>query len=204
MCANSGSCPVLPASEVIVSHRGLVGASRRTDRIEQKRQHGAHCEIDRERIESRRPRAGDIDAASVTRHRGGARNFSAGQQPRRFGGDHTTLSEHGEQNVDLAAEFGDLDRERRQRCRGTSLGGPCSMLENWSSSNLAHLFQNSLRIPQHLRNLAPLGDCFGRIISVLEGILVTLWGARGHAPMHGARLSPPPPGPRRAHGRAPP
>jgi hypothetical protein len=34
------------------------------------------------------------------------------------------------------------------------------------------------------RNLAPPGDCFSRIMSVLEGILVTLWGAWGHPAMH--------------------
>jgi hypothetical protein len=42
------------------------------------------------------------------------------------------------------------------------------------------------RLPQHVRNLAPPGDCFSRIMSVLEGILVTLWGAWGHPAMHSA------------------
>src|SRR5258708_19645404 len=53
---------------------------------------------------------------------------------------------------------------------------------------LTHLLHKSPRIPQQLRNLAPAGDCFSRIVSVLEGILVTLRVARGHPPVH----SPPP------------
>src|ERR1700730_5306542 len=32
------------------------------------------------------------------------------------------------------------------------------------------------------QGFAPAGDCFSRIVSVLEGILVTLWGARRHPP----------------------
>ena len=42
------------------------------------------------------------------------------------------------------------------------------------------------RLPQHVRNLAPPGDCFSRIMSVLEDVLVTLWGAWGHPAMHSA------------------
>jgi hypothetical protein len=44
----------------------------------------------------------------------------------------------------------------------------------------------SPRLPQHVRNLAPPGDCFSRIMSVFEGVLVTLWGAWGHPAMHSA------------------
>jgi hypothetical protein len=51
---------------------------------------------------------------------------------------------------------------------------------------LAHLLHKSPRIPQQLRNLAPGRDCFSRIVSVLEGILVTLWGARRHPAVHPA------------------
>ena len=53
-------------------------------------------------------------------------------------------------------------------------------------SNLVHLFYKSPRLPQHLRNLAPARDCFSRIVSVLEGVLVTLRGAWGHPAMHSA------------------
>jgi hypothetical protein len=53
-------------------------------------------------------------------------------------------------------------------------------------SNLVHLFHKSPRLPQHVRNLAPPGDCFSRIVSVLEGILVTLRSAWGHPAMHSA------------------
>src|SRR6202045_4856707 len=51
---------------------------------------------------------------------------------------------------------------------------------------LTHLLHKSPRIPQQLRNLAPARDCFSRIVSVLEGILVTLRGARGHPAVHPA------------------
>jgi hypothetical protein len=51
---------------------------------------------------------------------------------------------------------------------------------------LAHLLHKSPRIPQQLRNLASARDCFSRIVSVLEGILVTLRGARGHPAVHSA------------------
>ena len=53
---------------------------------------------------------------------------------------------------------------------------------------LTYLLHKSPRIPQQLRNLAPARDCFSRIVSVLEGILVTLWGARRHPP--GIRQGP--------------
>jgi hypothetical protein len=42
------------------------------------------------------------------------------------------------------------------------------------------------RIPQQLRNLAPGRDCFSRVVYVLEGILVTLRGARRHPAVHPA------------------
>ena len=48
------------------------------------------------------------------------------------------------------------------------------------------LFHKGPRLPQHPRNLAPARDCFSRIMSVLKGILVTLWGAWGHPAMHSA------------------
>src|SRR6476620_4860500 len=53
-------------------------------------------------------------------------------------------------------------------------------------SSLAHLLHKSPRIPQQLRNLAPARDCFSRVVSVLEGILVTLRGSRGHPAVHSA------------------
>src|ERR1700730_13803799 len=53
-------------------------------------------------------------------------------------------------------------------------------------SDLVHLFTRAFCIPQHLRNLVPPSDCFSRIMSVLEGVLVTLWGAWGHPAMHSA------------------
>ena len=51
---------------------------------------------------------------------------------------------------------------------------------------LTHLLHKSPRIPQQLRNLAPAGDCFSRVVSVLKGIRVTLRGARGNPAMHSA------------------
>jgi hypothetical protein len=47
-------------------------------------------------------------------------------------------------------------------------------------------FHKSPRIPQQLRNLAPARDCFSRVVSMLEGILVTLRGAWGHPAVHPA------------------
>ena len=52
--------------------------------------------------------------------------------------------------------------------------------------HLVQLFDKSPRLPQHVRNLAPPGDCFSRIVSVLEGILVTLGGAWGEPAVHPA------------------
>jgi hypothetical protein len=54
------------------------------------------------------------------------------------------------------------------------------------SFNLAHPASQEPSNPATARNLAPGRDCFSRVVSVLEGILVTLRSARGHPAVHSA------------------